>query len=165
MPPRSRLVWMGPGLLSAALATIAAAAPATERGPPSGSVPVVTLGSLLEEMVDRDRLARLPQPEYCTGREERVMMDAAGPGAITRFWMGAPHPDRGPDGTIPPGGEVVEGEAMEIRAKTGGVTEVQTERRGSAGKHRFVAEIVGTNPAAKPRYMLGLDFVRLEPQE
>jgi len=34
------------------------------------------------------------------GRTESVMMDAEGPGTITRFWMGAPVPDSGPKGTI-----------------------------------------------------------------
>ena len=30
------------------------------------------------------------------------------------------------------------------------------------GEHRLTAEVVGTNPAAKPRFMLGLDYVKLE---
>jgi hypothetical protein len=161
----------------------------------------------------------------------------ARPGAVSNR---VPEPDQARR-PIPPGGELVEGEAMEIRAKTGGVTELQTEARWSggkqlwwrdgkvgdrlelvlpvsrpgryaivmnatrafdygvfqfhldgeklggpvdlysaenvvqtfalgtrvlsAGKHRFVAEIVGTNPGAKPRFMLGLDFLRLEPQD
>ena len=61
------LGWWAVGAWAAA----AAAAPAADRGPASGSAPVITLGSLLEEMVDRDRLARLPQPEYCTGQASR----------------------------------------------------------------------------------------------
>jgi hypothetical protein len=36
-------------------------------------------------------------------------------------------------------------------------------RELSAGQHVFTAEIVGSNPAAKPRHMLGLDYLRLEP--
>lgn len=38
--------------------------------------------------------------EVHAGRTEWVMMDAEGPGAITRFWMGAPIKTRGPSGTI-----------------------------------------------------------------
>jgi hypothetical protein len=133
---------------------------------------------------------------------------------------------------------VLEGEALEIRAKTGGVSEVQTDMRWSGGRqlwwrdgkvgdklelslpvqkagnyrlvmhntrafdygifqfyldgeklgepldlysaqnitrlatlgarqlsqgdHRLRIEIVGANPAAKPRYMLGLDYLRFE---
>jgi hypothetical protein len=34
------------------------------------------------------------------GRTEWVMMDAEGPGAIVRMWMGAPDPKKGPNGTI-----------------------------------------------------------------
>jgi hypothetical protein len=36
------------------------------------------------------------------------------------------------------------------------------ERDLTRGQHRLTVEVVGTNPAAKPRYMLGLDYVRLE---
>jgi len=35
-------------------------------------------------------------------------------------------------------------------------------RQLSLGGHRLTIEIAGTNPAAKPRYMLGLDYLRLE---
>jgi hypothetical protein len=38
--------------------------------------------------------------ENHSGRNESVMMDAEGPGVITRFWMGAPRPQDGPPGTI-----------------------------------------------------------------
>ena len=34
-----------------------------------------------------------------------------------------------------------------------------------AGPHRLTVEIVGTNPKAKPAYMFGLDYVKLEPAE
>jgi hypothetical protein len=37
------------------------------------------------------------------------------------------------------------------------------ERRLSGGQHRLLVEIVGANPAAKPRHMFGLDCVKLEP--
>ncbi len=37
------------------------------------------------------------------------------------------------------------------------------ERKLTAGPHHLRVEIVGSNSAAKPRRMLGLDFVRLEP--
>lgn len=81
----------------------------------------VTLGSLLEEMTDREAITRYPDPAYLTkqfssydratispddkswfanwdrsmfigvdtigGRKEYIMMDAEGPGAVTRFWM------------------------------------------------------------------------------
>ncbi|MBN1909375.1 MAG: DUF2961 domain-containing protein [Pirellulales bacterium] len=81
----------------------------------------VTLDTLLDEMVDRTAVARLPEPAYTCkqassydrrsvspdepgwfangdsckflrsekndGREEWVMMDAKGPGAIVRFWV------------------------------------------------------------------------------
>jgi len=84
----------------------------------------ISLESLLDEMVDRSRLARFPEPAYTcrqassfdrgakspeepgwfanndrsfflrseknAGREEWVMMDAQGPGAIVRFWVTAP---------------------------------------------------------------------------
>ncbi|MBN1422505.1 MAG: hypothetical protein JXP34_27255, partial [Planctomycetes bacterium] len=97
--------------------------------------PAISLESLLDEMVDRDRLARLPDPPYVSrqassydrgsvapdapgwfanrdtaqfirieerrGREEKVMMEADGPGAIVRFWMGAVDgPAVGPPGTL-----------------------------------------------------------------
>jgi len=34
-----------------------------------------------------------------------------------------------------------------------------------AGPHRLTVEVVGTNPKAKPAYMFGLDYVKLEPGE
>ena len=37
------------------------------------------------------------------------------------------------------------------------------ERQLGQGEHRLGVEIVGTNPAAKPRFMFGLDCVKLEP--
>ncbi|HEX3602064.1 MAG TPA: glycoside hydrolase family 172 protein [Lacipirellulaceae bacterium] len=81
----------------------------------------ISLNSLLDEMINRDALARLPSPAYTcrqfssydrdsknpddrstwfanwdrsqfvrtektNGRDEHVMMDADGPGAIVRFW-------------------------------------------------------------------------------
>ena len=94
----------------------------------------ITLESLLREMLQRETLARFPDPAFtCTqassydrrsvasgesnwfanndysqfirseqrnGGTEWVMMDAEGPGAIVRFWMGTPSPDRGPKGTL-----------------------------------------------------------------
>ncbi|MFI5378404.1 MAG: DUF2961 domain-containing protein [Tepidisphaerales bacterium] len=94
----------------------------------------ITLQSLLGEMIDRDRLARWPEPAYTckqassydrasvapdkpgwfanndtaqfirtektAGREEHVMMDADGPGAVVRFWMGAPDPNKGVEGRL-----------------------------------------------------------------
>ena len=33
----------------------------------------------------------------------------------------------------------------------------------TAGEHVFTAEIVGSNPAATPRHMFGLDYLRLVP--
>jgi len=94
----------------------------------------ITMESLLAEMIDREVVARLPDPPYRSheassddrravspgdpswfanqdysqfirlenhnGRNESVMMDAEGPGVITRFWMGAPRPQDGPPGTI-----------------------------------------------------------------
>jgi len=38
--------------------------------------------------------------EQRNGRTEWIMMDAEGPGAIVRFWMGTPFPERGPKGTL-----------------------------------------------------------------
>src|SRR5689334_13146199 len=101
------------GMLAASHRTRAAATP-------------VTMESLLSEMIDREMVARLPDPPYQSheassydrrkvspgdpswfsnqdysqfirkedhnGRTESVMMDAEGPGVITRFWMGAPRP-------------------------------------------------------------------------
>jgi len=94
----------------------------------------ITMESLLAEMIDREVVARLPDPPYRSheassydrravspgdpswfanqdysqfirlenhnGRNESVMMDAEGPGVITRFWMGAPRPQDGPPSTI-----------------------------------------------------------------
>jgi hypothetical protein len=88
--------------------------------------PKVTTESLLKEMVDRDALARLPDPPFVSHQAssydrrsvapdkpewfanndwsqfirsekhgeqtEWVMMDADGPGAITRIWSGGPKP-------------------------------------------------------------------------
>ena len=84
---------------------------------------VITTGTLLEEMIDRDAVARFPEPRYfCSqfssydraakspdenwfangdanqflriekhgDRDEWVMMDAKGPGAIVRFWSANP---------------------------------------------------------------------------
>jgi hypothetical protein len=90
------------------------------------AVGAVDFGSLLGEMTDRDRLARLPDPPFVTaqassydrahvapdqpgwfsnhdfeqflrietiaGRQEWVVMDAAGPGVLTRFWKGGADP-------------------------------------------------------------------------
>ena len=93
----------------------------------AGAERTVTLESLLEEMIDRARYARLPEPPYTLkqassydrrsktpadpagwfanqdwshflrsekkdGRTEWVMMDAAGPGCVVRFWVGGPVP-------------------------------------------------------------------------
>jgi hypothetical protein len=91
----------------------------------------ITLESLLHEMVDRDRMAIWPQPEYVSrqassydrrsktpddpegwfanddnshfirsevnqGRREWVLLDAEGPGCVTRIWWGGmmPSPER-----------------------------------------------------------------------
>ncbi|MHC4081064.1 MAG: DUF2961 domain-containing protein, partial [Planctomycetota bacterium] len=86
----------------------------------------ITLSSLLQEMIDRDVLARLPDPAYTCrqfssydrsarspdeewfanrdanqylrtedndGRQEWVMMDAPGPGAVVRMWSANPPED------------------------------------------------------------------------
>jgi len=87
---------------------------------PAPAAEPVSLESLLQDMVDRDRLARVPSPAYVcrqassydrntvgvdkpgwfanwdrsqfvrteqnAGRREYVMLDAAGPGAVVRFW-------------------------------------------------------------------------------
>jgi hypothetical protein len=89
--------------------------------PGAAAQPVVSLPSLLEEMVNYDSVARWPEPSFTCrqassydrakvapdkpgwfanndagqfirdeendGRRERVMMDAAGPGCIVRFWL------------------------------------------------------------------------------
>jgi hypothetical protein len=139
--------------------------------------PAITFESLLEEMVDRDRIARYPDPPYVTrqfssydrasvvpgdpswfanwdrsmfvreevnqGRQEYVMMDVEGPGAIVRWWMtfagaGAGQGtlrvyfDHGEDPVIQgaaldilSGGQLVEGPlAMSVSAET------EYERRG-----------------------------------
>jgi hypothetical protein len=36
------------------------------------------------------------------------------------------------------------------------------ERDLTEGEHRLTVEVVGSNPAAKPRYMFGLDYIKLE---
>lgn len=101
----------------------------------AGSGPkAISLTSLLEEMVDRDALARWPAVPYAcrqfssydrgavspdkpgwfanmdTGqylrvetngtRVESVMLDAAGPGCIVRWWAGGTTPQMGPPGVI-----------------------------------------------------------------
>ncbi len=38
------------------------------------------------------------------------------------------------------------------------------ERQLAPGDHRLVIEIVGSHPAAEPRHMLGLDYLKLEPK-
>lgn len=91
-----------------------------DPAPDSGSKYQVTIGSLLEEMINRDAVARYPELEYKSasfssydrasvsknqnwfangdnnwflrhetnsGRDEFVLFDADGPGAITRWWM------------------------------------------------------------------------------
>jgi hypothetical protein len=102
--------------------------------PAQKPVATISLESLLREMVDRNALARYPDPSYTCqqassydrrsidpkqsgwfanndysqfirseqrgGRTEWVMMDAEGPGAVVRFWMGAPVPQHGPTGTL-----------------------------------------------------------------
>lgn len=85
-----------------------------------GAAAQVTIGTLLDEMVDRDAPARYPDPEYSSAsmssrdrasvsktqnwfangdnnwflrhekidnRDEFVLFDADGPGAVTRWWM------------------------------------------------------------------------------
>ena len=47
------------------------------------------------------------------------------------------------------------------KANTVKLVELATRELEEA-EHRFVAEIVGSNPQAKPRHMLGLDYLRLE---
>ncbi len=86
--------------------------------PPEPSSAQVTIGTLLQEMTDRDAVARYPELEYTSAsyssydrasdsgdwfangdnnwfirreavanREEYVLFEADGPGAITRWWM------------------------------------------------------------------------------
>jgi len=81
----------------------------------------ITLESLLQEMIDRESLARWPRPPYTCrqassdarrpegcfanngyshflrseehgGRREWVLLDAPGPGCVVRFWWGGPRP-------------------------------------------------------------------------
>ncbi len=58
---------------------------------------------------------------------------------------------------------------MKIAAKTGGITETQTESRWSGSKQlwwrdgRAGDKLELVLPAAKPRFMFGLDYVKLEP--
>ncbi len=92
--------------------------PDTPNEPEEPSSAQVTIGKLLEEMVDRDAVARYPDPAYesasfssydrasdsgdwfangdnnwfirrekVANREEFVLFDADGPGAVTRWWM------------------------------------------------------------------------------
>lgn len=91
-----------------------------EQVKPDESKAQVTIGTLLEEMVDRDAVARYPELEYrsasfssydrnstskshdwfangdnnwflrhetISNRQEFVLFDADGPGAVTRWWM------------------------------------------------------------------------------
>ena len=104
----------------------AQSAPGAEKGRAADQT--VTLPTLLQEMIDRDHTARLPDPAYTCkqfssydrnavapdqpnwfansdrnqylrteenqGRQEHVLMDTPGPGAIVRFWsttMAAPN--------------------------------------------------------------------------
>jgi hypothetical protein len=108
------------------------AAGATTR---PAAMPAVSVQSLLQEMVDRDRVARYPDPtfeshqsssydrhsiapdqagwfanqdagqyvrtETIDGRQEHVLLDAKGSGAVTRIFMGVSRPNATAlDGTI-----------------------------------------------------------------
>jgi len=118
--------------------------------------PPISIGSLLDEMVDRQSAARFPEPEFTCrqfssydrravepggedwfanldnrqylrtetidGRTEEVLMDAAGPGAIVRFWVTSEGPGHGDgilrfyfDGSAEP---EIEGEALELISGT-----------------------------------------------
>lgn len=116
------LALMSHGDISPCNAASTADAPAT--GTPATSTPApgaITLTELLDEMVDRDAVARWPEPAFTLrqassydrhrtgpdqpgwfanddgsnyirteahdGRQEQVMMDADGPGAIVRFFF------------------------------------------------------------------------------
>jgi hypothetical protein len=111
--------------------TIAAGAAASRPA----TMPTITVRSLLEEMVNRDRIARYPDPtfeshqsssydrrsvapdkpgwfanqdagqyvrtETVDGRQEHVLLDAKGPGAVTRIFVGVTRPNATAlDGTI-----------------------------------------------------------------
>ncbi|MCG3122763.1 MAG: hypothetical protein GIKADHBN_01165 [Phycisphaerales bacterium] len=118
-------------MLSLAVAALAGVCSFVRGGSsgPQARAEGVTLRSLLEEMIDRDAIARFPSPAYTcrqassydrastsptnaetwfanrdhgqfirmeenAGRQEWVLMDEAGPGAVVRFWSA------NPDGTI-----------------------------------------------------------------
>ena len=55
------------------------------------------------------------------------------------------------------------GKPIDFYSKTN-VTKLATlgESDLTEGEHRLTAEAVGKNPAAKPRFMFGLDYVKLE---
>jgi hypothetical protein len=105
---------------------LAAAGLSSGAADAGGKAETITFGSLLEEMIDRDALARWPDPaytcrqfssydraakspdeewfanrdanqylrtEYNDGRQEWVMMDTPGPGAVVRIWSANPPAD------------------------------------------------------------------------
>lgn len=124
IPHRAARAGTPPYLFMLALMAIGAATR------PALAAPPVSLESLLREMVDRDQLARFPDPAYVCrqfssydretvapdqpgwfanwdrsqfvrveeneGRREHVLMDAAGPGAVVRFWATWHGPGGGP---------------------------------------------------------------------
>jgi hypothetical protein len=155
---------------------------------------VITLESLLDEMLDRDALARLDEPAYVTrqagsyqrlsvapdqdgwyanqdwshfirkeqkdGQTEWVMLDAKGPGCIVRFWMG---------GEAQYGklrfylNDAKLGEAIDLYNSsvitTGGTSLGTVTLQEGPAKCRV--RIVGANPRAVKRHMLGLDYIKL----
>jgi hypothetical protein len=123
----------------------------------------ISLETLLEEMVDREALARFPEPGYTcrqfssydpastspedaetwfangdcghylrvedhSGRDEMVMFDAEGPGAVVRIWSANPAGVMRVylDGAAEP---VLEGEMTELLGGTGTVTEPLSAQR------------------------------------
>jgi hypothetical protein len=121
---RSRCALLTALLLLAGGAAAVWPAPAAVAADPPGRT--ITLETLLEEMIDREVLARFPDPAYTCrqfssydraarspdenwfanrdanqylrvetndGRQEWVMMDAPGPGAVVRMWSANPPAD------------------------------------------------------------------------
>jgi nicotinamidase-related amidase len=123
-----------PSRVYAEYARLFPAAPLRRPAVPAPAAPPISLASLLEEMVDREVLARWPAPAYTCKQEsswdrrsvapdkpgwfanvdtgqylrvetngtrlESVMLDAAGPGCVVRWWAGGTTPEMGPPGTI-----------------------------------------------------------------
>lgn len=174
---------------------------------PGATAQPVTLDTLLAEMVDREAVARWPDPPYTCGQASSWDRRSKAPGQPGWFanldtgmylrietnggqhlWWRDARPGEKLDLVLPvakPGRYELRLHLRRARdygrfqfwldgAKLGEPVdldhrEVDTvlinlgTRDLLAGDHVLSAEVVGANPAAEPRHMLGLDYVELRP--